>query len=161
MKSVVKENPWYVGGLHFECVQCGRCCSGPGEGYIWVTKPEIQIIADFLKISVEQLRQEYLKRVGLRTTIIEHRTTRDCIFLNHGLRGLHGSQKECIIYPVRPSQCRIWPFWPENLTNPNAWNKAAQKCPGINHGRLYTYDEIEKIKRNKKWWQDAEHTTDS
>jgi Fe-S-cluster containining protein len=158
---VAKKNLWYVGGLHFECVQCGRCCSGPGEGYIWVTKPEIELIADFLKISVEQLRKEYLKRVGLRTTIIEHSGTKDCIFLNHGLRGLHGIQKKCIIYPVRPGQCRTWPFWSENLTNPNAWNKAAQKCPGINQGRLYTCDEIEKIKRNKKWWQDAERTTDS
>ncbi len=151
--------PWYIGGLHFECMQCGRCCSGPGEGYIWVTKPEIQIIADFLKISVGRLRQEYLKRVGLRTTIIEHPGTKDCIFLNHGLRGLHGEQKRCMIYSVRPSQCRTWPFWPENLTNPDAWNKAAQKCHGINHGRLYTHDEIEKIKRNKKWWQDAERTS--
>ncbi len=150
--------PWYIGGLHFECMQCGRCCSGPSEGYIWVTKQEIQIVADFLKISVGQVRQEYLKRVGLRTTIIEHPGTRDCILLNHGL---HGSQKRCLIYPVRPSQCRAWPFWPENLADPNAWNKAAQKCPGINQGRLYTHDEIEKIKRNKKWWQDAERTTDS
>ncbi len=140
-------------------MQCGRCCSGPGEGYIWVTKPEIQIIADFLEISVGQVRKEYLKRVGLRTTIIEHPGTKDCIFLNHGLRGLHGEQKRCMIYSVRPSQCRIWPFWPENLADPDAWNKAAQKCPGINHGRFYTHDEIEKIKRNKKWWQDAEQTS--
>jgi len=155
VKSVIKKTPWYVAGLHFECVQCGRCCSGPGEGYIWVTKQEIQIIANFLKISVEQLRREYLKRVGLRTTIIEHSGTKDCILLQD-----IAGQKRCMIYPVRPSQCRAWPFWPDNLTDPNAWNKAAQKCPGINHGRLYTCDEIEKIKRNKKWWQDAEQTTD-
>ncbi len=148
--------PWYIGGLHFECMQCGRCCSGPSEGYIWVTKPEIQIIADFLKISVGQLRRKFLKRVGLRKTIIEHPGTRDCILLQD-----IAGQKRCLIYPVRPSQCRAWPFWPENLADPNAWNKAAQKCPGINQGRLYTHDEIEKIKRNKKWWQDAEQTTDS
>ena len=156
VKSVVKKNPWYVTGLHFECMQCGRCCSGPGEGYIWVTKPEIQIIADFLKISVEQLRRKFLKRVGLRTTIIEHPGTKDCILL-HDIAG----QKKCLIYPVRPSQCRTWPFWSDNLADPNDWNKAAQKCPGINHGRLYTCEEIEKIKRNKKWWQDAERRTDS
>jgi Fe-S-cluster containining protein len=154
VKSVIKKTSWYIAGLHFECVLCGRCCSGPGEGYIWVTKPEIQIIADFLKISVGQVRQEYLKRVGLRTTIIEHPGTKDCIFL----QDITGQQR-CLIYPVRPSQCRAWPFWPENLTNPDAWNKAAQKCHGINQGRLYTHDEIEKIKRNKKWWQDAERTS--
>jgi Fe-S-cluster containining protein len=129
--SLKKKNPWYVVGLHFECVQCSRCCSGPGEGYIWVTKPEIEFIADFLKMSSGELRRKCLRRVSLRTTIIEHHTTRDCIFLQN----IEG-RKICVIYPVRPSQCRTWPFWSDNLTNPNAWNKAAQKCPGINKGRL-------------------------
>ena len=146
---------WYVAGLHFECMRCGACCSGPGEGYIWVAKPEVKLIADFLKISVGQLRQKYLRRVGLRTTIIEHCDTKDCIFLNHGLHRLHGNQKRCIIYPVRPSQCRTWPFWPSNLTSPNAWNKAAQKCPGINRSRRYSFQEIEAIKAGKKWWKDG------
>jgi Fe-S-cluster containining protein len=152
VKSVAKnKTPWYLAGLHFECHACGGCCSGPGEGYIWVTKPEIQMIADFMKMTVGRLRQEYLKRVGLRTTIIEHRTTKDCMFLQDS-----AGEKRCMIYPVRPSQCRNWPFWPENLRSPNAWNQAAKKCPGINRGRLYTCDEIEEIKRDKKWWQDAE-----
>ncbi len=142
---------WYIAGLHFECQRCGKCCSGPGEGYIWVTKPEIQIIADFLKMSPGQLRQKYLKHVGLRTTIIEQRTTKDCIFLQNS-----AGQRKCIIYPVRPSQCRSWPFWSNNLASPDAWNKATQKCPGINHGRLYSSAEIEEIKRSKKWWQDVE-----
>lgn len=146
-----KEISWYVSGLHFECQQCGRCCSGPGEGYIWVTKPEIELIADFLKIEPEQLRQSYLRRVGLRATIIEHPDTKDCIFL----RRTEG-QKKCMIYPVRPSQCRTWPFWQGNLANPDAWNKAAKRCPGVNRGRLYSFEEIEKIRDGKKWWQNAE-----
>ena len=146
---MVNKSPWYVGGLHFECRRCGRCCSGPGEGYIWATSPEIKLIADFLKISAGQMRQKYLKRVGLRTTIIEQPGTKDCIFLQK-----IDSQKNCAIYAVRPSQCRIWPFWPSNLTSPNAWNKAAQKCSGINRGRCYSFAEIGKIKDKKKWWQD-------
>ncbi len=137
--------PWYVGGLHFECVQCGECCSGPSEGYIWVSRPEIQIIADFLKIKPRQLRQECLRRVGLRTTVIEHPGTKDCIFLQEA-----NDQKRCAIYPVRPSQCRSWPFWASNLQSPNAWNKAAQKCCGINRGRRYSYEEIERISKKKK-----------
>ncbi len=141
---------WYITGLCFKCQRCGRCCSGPSEGYIWITSPEIKLIADFVKIKPEQLRQNYLKRIGLRMTIIEQPHTKDCIFL----REING-QKGCMIYPVRPSQCRIWPFWPSNLTSPNAWNKAAQKCSGINHGRFYSFAEIEKIKKNKKWWQNC------
>jgi len=37
-------------------------------------------------------------------------------------------------------------------TGPNAWNRAAQKCPGINRGPLYTAEQIRVIK-NAKWWQ--------
>ena len=152
MKSVAKNTTrWYAAGLHFECAACGGCCSGPGEGDIWVTKPEIEFIADFLKLTVGRLRRTYLRRVGLRTTIIEHGTTKDCIFLQN-----RAGHRRCAIYPVRPSQCRSWPFWPSNLSSANAWNEAARKCPGINRGRFYSFEEIEEIKRNKKWWQDAE-----
>ena len=34
------EKPWYASGLAFECTQCGDCCSGPEEGYVWVTPEE-------------------------------------------------------------------------------------------------------------------------
>jgi Fe-S-cluster containining protein len=139
---------WYAGGLHFECQQCGACCSGPNQGYIWVTRPEIKLIADFLKIEPNQLRQNYLRRVGFRTTIIEQPSTKDCVFLRR-----IDSQKECVIYPTRPNQCRAWPFWPENLVNADAWNKAAQKCGGINRGKLYSFEEIEKIKKTKNGGQ--------
>ena len=141
---------WYVAGLHFKCTHCGRCCSGPGEGYIWVTKPQIKLIADFLKISVEHLRQNCLKRVGLRTTIIERPGSKDCTFLRKVQ-----NQKKCMIYSVRPTQCRAWPFWSSNLNSQNAWSNAAQKCPGINQGKHYTSQEIEKIKKNKKWWHNS------
>lgn len=149
---VVKNNnktPWYAVGLHFECMQCGGCCSGPDEGYIWLTKPEIKLIADFLKITEGQLRKKYIKWVSLRTTIIEHAGTKDCIFLLNS-----DGQKRCTIYPVRPNQCRTWPFWPSNLTSTNSWNKAAQKCPGVNRGRAYDVGQVKKIKGSKKWWQE-------
>lgn len=147
MRDVDPKTKWYAAGLHFECTGCGACCSGPGEGYIWVTRPEIELIARHLKTTPGQLRQKYLRRVGLRTTIIEHETTKDCIFLR-----TIGGRKQCVIYPVRPSQCRTWPFWPDNLSGPNAWNNAGLRCPGINRGRHYSAKQIERIKRNGKWW---------
>jgi Fe-S-cluster containining protein len=148
MKSKDK-TPWYINGLNFNCLQCGRCCSGPGEGYIWVTKQEIRLIADFLKMTEEKLRSKYLKRIGLRTTIIEDQATKDCIFLQE-TEGV----KKCVIYPVRPNQCRTWPFWSENLKTPNAWNKTTKKCPGVNRGKTFTFEEIEKI-RKSKWYLDV------
>jgi Fe-S-cluster containining protein len=112
-------------------------------------RPEIERIAKYLKIPIGELRRKYLTRIGFRTTIVEQDNTKDCIFL----KKIDGDKK-CIIYPVRPSQCRNWPFWPDNLKGPSAWNQAIQKCPGINRGRLCTFEEIQKIKKNKHWWDD-------
>lgn len=145
----MKKELWYVAGLHFECAECGKCCSGPEEGVIWITKPEIELAAEFLKIPLKQFRKLYLKKVGLRTTIIEQKPSNDCIFL----REVKG-KKQCMIYPVRPNQCRTWPFWASNLTNPNTWNETLQKCPGINRGKYYSFEEIQKIKKTIKWWKD-------
>jgi uncharacterized protein len=143
-----KKSHWYAGGLSFECNQCGKCCSGPEEGYIWVTKAEIQLIADYLKISVEELAEKYLMRVGLRTTIIERRPVNDCIFLE----AVNG-HKECRIYPVRPNQCRTWPFWDSNLISPDVWNYTAQKCAGINRGQIHSFEQIQQKKDQKQWWR--------
>jgi uncharacterized protein len=142
--------PWYAAGLHFECTGCGACCTGPEEGFIWVTKPEVVFIADFLKLSVDEARAKYMRRQGLRTTIIEEPCTKDCIFLEG---------ERCRIYSVRPNQCRTWPFWPSNLASPNAWNEAAQGCPGINRGRLFPREEIEALKKQKCWWADEQHSS--
>lgn len=143
------ENLWYVAGLHFECLQCGRCCSGPAEGYIWVSRPEIQLIARYLNISVRELKKEFLKRVGFRLSIVEDRHSRDCIFLRRTETG-----RGCAIYPVRPKQCREWPFWPGNLISPDRWNTAARKCPGVNRGRLYTPQQIQAV-NDEVWWKYA------
>ena len=132
---------WYVGGLHFECIGCGNCCAGPDEGYIWINRQEIEKLADYLDMTVGDVRQEYLVRIGTRTSIAEKPVSKDCVFLTKTENG-----RRCAIYPVKPRQCRTWPFWPWNLKRSADWNIAAQKCPGINRGRLYTFQEIEGIK---------------
>ena len=178
---------WYAAGLAFECQQCGACCQGPEPGYIWVSKKEIELIAEYLQMPVEQFHRKYLRRVGLRTSIIEHDTTKDCIFLQpkqtsssaqetaekhvvksapeesdmseSGSATKNTTEKGCVIYPVRPAQCRNWPFWTENLASETDWNLTAQKCPGINRGKSYTYQQIEEIRKRKKWWLKEKDST--
>ena len=140
-----KSKNWYISGLSFECLSCGHCCQGPEEGYIWADEKELKMMADLLGISVEQLECDYTEQVNNKRTILENPVNNDCIFLQ--------GRKSCEIYPVRPNQCRTWPFWGINLENQDSWNHAAQRCPGINRGRIYTFDEIEKIRTQQCWWQ--------
>ena len=139
---------WYSCGLSFECIGCGNCCAGPEEGYIWISRAEIGFLAEHLGMTVEAVKQKYLKRYGLRYSIREDKATKDCIFLTAVKDGCRG----CAVYPARPNQCRTWPFWDSNLSGPDAWNITAVRCPGINRGRLYTFEEIEAIRKQKQWW---------
>lgn len=140
-----KKNKWYINGLHFECTGCGKCCMGPEEGHVWITKPEIELMAKHLAMSVEDFRKKYCRRVGTRVSLIEHPKTLDCIFLTNA---------QCPVYTVRPNQCRTWPFWSSNLSHPDDWNIAAMTCPGINRGRYYSFEEIEILRKQKQWWSD-------
>jgi hypothetical protein len=42
----------------------------------------------------------------------------------------------CSIHPAKPTQCRIFPFWPELVESRREWNKTARWCPGIGKGPL-------------------------
>lgn len=113
--------PWYKEGLRFECTGCGQCCTG-SPGYVWVSEEDIQAIADYLAMPVDVFMKRFLKKEGNRYSLIEKSSSFDCIFLEG---------KRCTIYPVRPTQCSTFPWWPSLLQNSEAWNNAASCCEGI------------------------------
>lgn len=137
--KIFARTPWYVAGLAFECRQCGRCCAGPHEGYVWVNDDDIVAIAEYLGIPADGMRRKYVHKVGSRYSLIERSDSRDCIFL----RADESGQRRCRVYAVRPVQCRTWPFWASNLTSPDAWAEAGLKCEGVNRGQRIDFDEIE------------------
>jgi len=116
---------------------------------IWITKPEIEFLAEFLHISVEEVHEQYLRPEGSRTSIDVDPLSKDCVFLKR----VEG-RRQCTIYPVRPNQCRTWPFWASNLANSRAWNKTTQDCPGVNRGPLHSQADIDKQKKQTRWWTD-------
>jgi len=132
----VEENPWYSSGLSFECTQCGDCCSGPGEGYVWVTPQEIVALASAIGMSgqLEEFERKFTRKVGELTSLVEY-SDGDCIFLDPKSRG-------CSVYEARPVQCRTWPFWKSNVKSTRTWAQTAKSCPGCNHGQLYNLIEI-------------------
>ncbi|WP_457595143.1 YkgJ family cysteine cluster protein [Hydrogenimonas sp.] len=105
------------------CETCGgNCCTGE-SGHIWVAVQKIPEMAAFLGIGSDEFIERYLEKVGYRFSLREKVVDGeyDCIFFDRRLR-------RCTVYPVRPMQCRTFPFWDyfkdheEELRN---------ECPGI------------------------------
>lgn len=142
--------PWYAPGLTFSCTQCGNCCSGP-SGYVWFTDEEAQRIAEHLGITLEDFYARYTRNVAGRASLDEVKRKRgqyDCVFLERDDAG----KALCRIYPVRPTQCRTWPFWPENLRSRRAWEEAAQTCPGMrrNDGEFVPVERVRVLARSTR-----------
>lgn len=128
------ELAWYAKGLNFKCTECGKCCTG-SPGYIWITEKEIAEMADFLKITIKTFSMKYLRRVGNRYSLVERSKNYDCIFLK---------DKKCSVYPVRPTQCRTFPYWPHLLKSQQEWEEASSYCEGIRpDAPLVSYDVIQ------------------
>ena len=124
---------WYSEGLKFQCTQCGNCCTG-APGYVWITVPELYRMAEFLGMDDREFARKYVRKANGRLSLIE-RPNGDCIFYEKG----------CSIYPVRPTQCRAFPFWREILQRPSNWEHAGTECPGINEGPVHTAEEIDQL----------------
>ena len=106
------------------CESCdGACCTGE-SGYIWVKYPEIEAIAKYLDMELENFAKIYLKKVGHRYSLVEKKIAEDnyaCIFFDT-------AKSRCMIYPVRPLQCRTFPFWEQFKNNEDEVKK---ECPAI------------------------------
>ena len=128
-------------GLRFKCTQCGNCCSG-GPGYVWLTLEDMTRIAGFLNMPFDDFTRKYVRKAKGAFSLIE-RANFDCIFLKRA-----DGKATCSIYPVRPMQCRTWPFWEMNLTTPDAWTHAASRCPGMCdiEAPKYPLEHIEKCR---------------
>lgn len=82
--------------------------------------------AGFLGLTAESFEKRYVYRTkNLRRL----RTPRgaQCRFLR---------EDGCSIHPAKPTQCRLFPFWPELVENKRKWRQTAGWCPGIGKGAL-------------------------
>jgi Fe-S-cluster containining protein len=125
-------SPWYEDGLRFRCTRCGNCCTGE-PGYVWVDADDLATIADFLGEPVDDVRSLYTRRARRGQTLRE-KANGDCVFYERS--------QGCTIYPVRPPQCRTWPFWESNVATPQDWKETCAVCPGAGQGDLIPAEEI-------------------
>ena len=129
---------FYEQGLRFECIGCGYCCTG-APGFVYLSEEDIKRIAQYIGINVSKFIKQYttvVKISGEKRLSLKEKNNYDCIFYKN---------KKCTIYPVRPYQCRSYPFWKKNLESEVEWENVAKECPGVNRGKLYTKSQIENI----------------
>lgn len=122
----------------FECLICGECCFG--EGGIFVEEEEKIRIADFLGVSVDEFLSGFCEERNGRIYI---RTGQDgfCLY--------YDQKKSCLIHPVKPDRCSLWPFFPAIVNDKDNWELAKEACPGINP--YCPYDEfVRQAHRNQK-----------
>ena len=137
----MEPKPWYHKGLRFSCTRSGNCCRNHGDyAYVYLNEDEEAALAAHLGLSRAAFRERWCEDDRGWTVLRMDRPA--CPFL--------GEDQTCGVYAARPTQCRTWPFWRENLDR-EAWEGAVSHgCPGIGTGPLIPADEIDRIA--------AEHT---
>ena len=112
-------------GLRFACQPgCTKCCEQ--RGFVYLTEGDLTRAAEFLGMKASAFEKKYIYRTRNKMRL---RVPEDaqCPFLN---------AEGCSIHPVKPTQCRIFPFWPELVEDKREWLKTAEYCPGIGQGPL-------------------------
>lgn len=125
---------WFGEGLRFACTRCGACCTGE-PGYVFVDDREVRAVAAFVGVEESSFRAEHTRPAEGRVSLNEE-PDGGCVF--HSAEG-------CLIYPVRPRQCRTFPFWLDVVRKRENWVEAGRECPGIGRGRLYGAAEIMRL----------------
>lgn len=136
------EREWYADGLRFGCTQCGNCCTGP-TGFVWFTEEEGRSLAAKLGVTEKEFYKNYAHKADGAWSLNERKTPNgfDCVFLD---RETIPGKAICGVYEARPTQCKTWPFWPENIRTPQMWErvKKTTPCPGMGAGKLVPIEQI-------------------
>jgi Fe-S-cluster containining protein len=104
------------------CFTCaGSCCRW--GGYVWVTESDLEAMAELMNLSLERFANEYIKAAYGRLSIQERLRDGEyhCALFNP-------STNRCLVYEVRPEQCRTFPFWDQFKGN---YAVLVELCPGI------------------------------
>jgi Fe-S-cluster containining protein len=54
----------------------------------------------------------------------------------------------CSVHPAKPTQCRIFPFWPELIEDKRELKVTARWCPGIGKGNVVSVETLQESARN-------------
>lgn len=86
---------------NFECQRCGNCCRECG--YVHLSEKEIDACAAFLDLAINDFTDKY-------TRLTKHRSGLSLTEQNNGACIFLSQDGQCLIEPVKPLQCRQFPF---------------------------------------------------
>ena len=124
--------------MRFSCQPgCTRCCTQ--EGWVYLSVKDVPRLAAFLGISEDELRRQYV--YSTKHTARLRRLKGLCPFLK---------ADGCSVHPAKPTQCRVFPFWPELIGDEKELKKAAKWCPGIGKGDIVPIEMLEESAREMR-----------
>lgn len=122
-------SPWRCDNnrvIRFECqAGCTKCCEV--SGYVYLTEKDVSNAARHLGMTGAAFEERYVYRTRHMRRLRKPGKGKQCHFLEGG---------GCRIHPVKPVQCRLFPFWPELVESRREWKKTGTWCPGIGKGEL-------------------------
>lgn len=111
--------------MRFACQSgCTKCCEQ--RGYVYLSAADLPRIAAHLGIAARAFERQYVYRTRNFLRLRKPRAAQ-CHFLK---------AEGCAVHPVKPVQCRVFPFWPELVEGRREWTRTAEYCPGIGMGPL-------------------------
>ncbi len=111
--------------MRFVCQPgCTICCRR--HGYVYLTPGDLERAAAFLGLTAAGFETKYVYRTRSFLRLRKPRGS-ECHFLE---------AEGCRIHPAKPTQCRLFPFWPDLVEQADAWRETAAYCPGIGSGPL-------------------------
>jgi Fe-S-cluster containining protein len=93
---------------------------------VYLTEDDLRRAAEFIGMTPEAFEKKFVYRTRHFLRLRKPRGSQ-CHFL---------FDSGCSIHPAKPTQCRVFPFWPELVENRKAWRAARVYCPGIETGPL-------------------------
>ena len=112
--------------VRFSCQpNCTRCCDM--QGYVYITEDDLLRAAAYVGMTPADFETRYVYRTRTMLRLRKPRGSQCHFLLESG----------CSIHPAKPTQCRLFPFWPELVENQREWVRTSKYCPGIGTGRLY------------------------
>lgn len=92
---------------------------------MYLTEGDVERAAEYVGMSAGEFERRHVYRTkNLRRLRIP---TGRCPFLK---------EDGCSIHPAKPTQCRLFPFWPELVESRKNWQQIGRYCPGIGTGKL-------------------------